>query len=488
MQLFMDHTGARAVWISTFDESSAMREFVLPSDASTLFDGVDAVTSRSLPYRSRRGELEIVGQHIDIVGEWFGSAAAAFDADSFDPSGPTMERLVSLWCEEVDNYLAAIARARAKHRVTKQLSEALNDPLLDRGILQAIEVLKANVSFDDMLLAYRHEDEVDGTTLRYKILKQGALVHDSSSPVIDPEVDRFMRTHALWIADGKDEEVPAFFEIESYREEVLISGIQDETLLGRLILTTSRGEFNTFDRDLVERFADYLRQRIVDFNREWKHLSYAFSQPIVSRLLGEEDYRARHLEAREQDVAILYSDISGFTRLSEQVLREPALIGELIDVWSESVVNIIWETGGVFDKMVGDCVIGLWGPPFFEWSAAEASRRAVAAALRIREYTASLGSDPSWPQLRKLEPAIGVSTGLNYCPLYVGFFGPNENYTGFSSGMNNAARLQGVAERDEILCMDRLVRAVEEPDRFGELLEADVKNVEQPLRFHRLLD
>ena len=93
---------------------------------------------------------------------------------------------------------------------------------------------------------------------------------------------------------------------------------------------------------------------------------------------------------------------------------------------------------------------------------------------------------PDFPELRGLDPAITVSTGVSFAPLYVGLFGPNEDYTGFSSGMNNTARLQGIAPGDVILCMESLVDHVD-PKLFGEPGEAVVKNVAEPLRFRPLI-
>ena len=91
------------------------------------------------------------------------------------------------------------------------------------------------------------------------------------------------------------------------------------------------------------------------------------------------------------------------------------------------------------------------------------------------------------PELATLELPLAVATGLNYCPLFVGQFGPNEGYTGFSSGMNNAARLQGQAKRDEILCLDSFVEAIGGRASFGEVREAAVKNVAAPIKFRPLV-
>ena len=117
---------------------------------------------------------------------------------------------------------------------------------------------------------------------------------------------------------------------------------------------------------------------------------------------------------------------------------------------------------------------------------AESCERALEAATAIRRFTRELAA--SSPGLEHAEESVGVAIGLNYCPLLVGFFGPNDNYTGFSSGMNNAARLQGLALRDEILCMESFAAAVNDSRRFGELKATSVKNVAEPIRYRALLD
>jgi len=81
-----------------------------------------------------------------------------------------------------------------------------------------------------------------------------------------------------------------------------------------------------------------------------------------------------------------------------------------------------------------------------------------------------------------------VSTGVHLTPLFVGQFGPNSNFTGFSSGMNNTARLQGCAGRNEILIMEEAIGALpaDHPFKFSESRSMPVKNVAEPLRFRAL--
>ena len=420
-----------------------------------------------------------------LIGTVLPGTAALRVAGAVDEArADELAQLLEVWCEELDNFLAAIARARRKHVITRALSDALKHPVLENGISEALKALDDEVHFDDLLLVYRHEEDIEGKSLNYRVIKEGKLLHDSLAQT-GLLVDDELRGRLLEMLLGEDTTVPQHFGIRGYREEVLINGIREQHVVGRVLVARRSGEFNTFDRDLLERFADYLRQRIVDYNHQWKVLSLTFPRDVVVRLLSEEGYAERYLAPRERDVAILYCDISGFTRLSEQVLGEPALIGELVDTWSARAVDLVWQNGGAFDKMVGDCIIGLWGPPFFEWTPAETCARAARAALAIRDYSRTLST--VLPSLRDVDFPVGVATGLNYCPLFVGRFGPNEDFTGFSSGMNNTARLQGVASRDEILCMDRFVATLNAPERFGPEAQAAVKNVAEPLVYRGLL-
>jgi len=488
MPLLLEHVRALGVRVRTFDESLELCDFGHDSQGHAFpisLDEVCEVTDRGEPFSWLGDGVVVLGQHLDVAGELFGSVAVSFEGLEGEQAQADARALVDVWCEVVDNQLAAIAQARRKLLAIQQISAALKEPVLDVGIDRAIDVLRDCVPFEDMLLVFRHEEDLEGVSLHYKIIQGGELTHDSRIPR-DLDVDEFMRSQAIKMVEGRSRDLVSRFGITSYREELLINGVREEKLVGKLIVTSSRGRFNTYDRDLLERFADYLRQRIVDFNREWKHLQLCFAPATCHRLLEHEGYVEEDLGPRMADVAVLYCDISGFTRISEQVLRDPVLIARLVDTWSERAVDIIWDGGGVFDKMVGDCVIALWGPPFHDLDARTACRRAAAAARDIRDYTRSLNQGIDFPELAGLGEPIGVSTALQYCPLCVGLFGPNDDYTGFGSGMNSAARLQGVAARDEILCMDTFVRTYGEPEAFGPEQRAQVKNVAEPLRYQAL--
>jgi adenylate cyclase len=144
--------------------------------------------------------------------------------------------------------------------------------------------------------------------------------------------------------------------------------------------------------------------------------------------------------------------------------------------------------------MVGDCVIGIFGPPFFRTTPRERINAAIKAGREILAFTIGLEHDPELAPIASsnVVAGLGVAVGLNLCPASVGLFGPNQDFTAFSSGMNSTARLQSLAGFREIMIMESAKDALGELDphirdaSFEGPVESPVKNVAKPLRYYRL--
>lgn len=489
LDILADATGLGAVLLRTIDENLESASFAWPS-GDTSFEphlrSMTEATERREPFVHRGADRVVFAEHLDVAGELFGLIAAATRGPVTDAELERARVLVHAFAETVDNQLAFISVFRQKSLVARELGNALVDPVLDRGIDAALVVLRRSVQFDDLLLVVRDEHAAHGARLTYRIIQGGVLTHEADVTG-EVTIDDFIKKHAAAMVQGDSRALLAKLGITRFREESLIQGVRDKRVLGKLVVTSRRGELSTFDRDVLERFCDILRQRLIDHTREWNHLALSFPRSVVERLLGTEGYDTALLSPREADVAILYADISGFSRISEQVLREPAKIAKLVDTWSQRAVEVVFSLDGVFDKMVGDCIIALFGPPFFEHNAADACERAILAAERIRDLTRALGDGRDLPELAGLTPPVGVASGIHHGKVFVGRVGPDENYTAFGSVMNNAARLQGLATRDQILCMDSVVSLVGGGPRFGDERSAAVKNIAEPIRYRELV-
>jgi class 3 adenylate cyclase len=482
-------TGARAAFVRSFSEDLTLTLFIWPEGAD--LPELESVLSRTGEERREEVVLErtsdlIVARPLDVAGEWFGSAGLYIErntAAAADP--PHLGALLEVACEELDNFLYAIRAARERHDIMMQLGTALGDRVLGQGLRSAVKILTEAVALDRLLLVcVAQEDE--NSTLHVQVFEKGKLIVDTMGALPPHRDERAIVEEArAYLRDGATALIDRF-GFRGAREEVLINGVTRTSLVGKVLVTARNSGFNTHDRELLAGFAGFVRQRVVDFNKEWRTLARSFRPEDVARLLHDPEYAARHLSPREAEVAILYVDIAGFTALSERVLKSPAAVAELVEIWSRESVNLVWKYGGVFDKMVGDCVIGLFGPPFYDVSPSERLAAALRCAVDIRAMTRDLPRRSEFAHLK--EAGLAVSTGVNLAPLFVGQFGPNDNFTGFSSGMNNTARLQGCAGRDEILVMDEAIAKLD-PNAgfsFGEERNAKVKNVADPLRFRAL--
>lgn len=476
--------GARGAFLESYDEDLNLAVYKHPRDlAIPEWDALSAATSETerQNWSGASGSVRVVAQPLDVAGTWFGRAGLVVDAASPLPSDEAARKL-HLACEELDNYLFAIRNAREKHLMMMDLGRALRHRVLGEGLRLAEEALAKAMPLDRMLMVLVADEGSTSKTLHVRLFEDGKIKIDTLGGEADPKIRELGRAYLF-------EDRPELLEHLQFRgaqEEVLINGVTHGQLVGKVLVTSKTGSFNTYGREILAGFAGFVRQRIVDFNKEWRRLAASFRPEDVARLVGLDDYEAKYLAPREETVGILYVDIAGFTRVSEQVLRTPAAVAKLVEQWGDEAVNLVWKHGGVFDKMVGDCVIALFGPPFYEETPGARLASAIECAKEIRAMTEAFPEREGFEVLR--DGGLSVSTGVNLAPLFVGSFGPNSNFTGFSSGMNNTARLQGCATRGKIFVMEEARVQLPEgaPFVFGDLESAAVKNVAQPLRFREL--
>ena len=430
----------------------------------------------------------LVSQVLDVAGTDVGTAGFVFDGELPPERLEGLAARVEVVCEQLDTILATIHTASEKQDLIQRISQALADRVFERGLDTAVSLLHQTVGFQTLLFVWR--DGADEKTLYYRLYRGGKLEFDAESRR-HPGLDAAIQAHGVELLAPDRHRLRTVLGLEGCLENVLLAGLARAEWLGKCLVQAGPRGFSTFSLDLVRLLAQMARERLVDHNRERRHLAQFFAPPVINRLLREPAYDEKHLAPREQEVAILYADINGFTRLSELALEKPSLIGKFIDRWAEGAVDILWEHGGTFDKMVGDCIIGLFGPPFYEEPRARRAFNALEAARKMLDFTVRFADDPLLDVVRskpELARGLGIAVGINLCPACVGVFGPTHDLTAFSAGMNATARLQCLAGFREVLAMESVVHALGdlgEPHgyRFGELTETPVKNVSKPLRY-----
>ncbi len=168
-------------------------------------------------------------------------------------------------------------------------------------------------------------------------------------------------------------------------------------------------------------------------------------------------------EPQEQPVVVLFSDIRGYTRLSEG-LSAKQVVG-LLNEWFTEATRAIRRHHGIIDKYIGDAVMALFGVQ--EWRE-EAAADAVRAALEMRDALAALN-------LRNREfgrPAIHVGIGIHVGTAVLGFVGSHLHhaYTAIGDTVNTASRLESATKRYDG-CDILISQAVEEAQQRSGVAE-----------------
>jgi adenylate cyclase len=173
----------------------------------------------------------------------------------------------------------------------------------------------------------------------------------------------------------------------------------------------------------------------------------------------------------ELEVSLLFVDIRGSTSLAETM---PAYeYSRLIDHFYKVSTNIIYEHGGMVEKLVGDEVAAFFAPAFAEDH--NHARAAVLAAQKILAETGHGGTEAPWVPL-----GAGVHTGEAYVGA-VGEPGKNLDITVLGDNVNVGSRLAGQALVGEIVISDSALRAAGIGDEGLEFRSMDLKGKEAPV-------
>lgn len=172
--------------------------------------------------------------------------------------------------------------------------------------------------------------------------------------------------------------------------------------------------------------------------REKRFISKAFghyvSPQIVAQLCANPEKLS--LRGEQKELTVLFSDIRGFTSISESM--DSAQLSQFMNEYLTAMSNIVMEHYGTVDKYIGDAVMAIWGAPLDDEAHAV---HCVQAALAMKRKLHELR--PQW-EARRL-PSIDIGVGINSGLMSVGNFGSalRFDYTVMGDNVNLASRLEG---------------------------------------------
>ncbi len=204
------------------------------------------------------------------------------------------------------------------------------------------------------------------------------------------------------------------------------------------------------------------------------------SPGVVAELLKHEGSASDALAGKRALVTIFYSDIRGFTSMSEKLSAEA--VYDQLNEYFEAMCEIIFKYGGYVDKFIGDCIMAIFSAPN---PTPGDALKAVNAALEQQELIEIMAQ--RWREAGK--PPLSVGMGINSGYVVMGNLGSQKrmNYTVIGDAVNTAARLYNVAKGGQIIISESTWEETKEHFDFRELEPVTVKGKSQPLRTFEVL-
>jgi adenylate cyclase len=385
---------------------------------------------------------------------------------------------------------AALRRDYEKLRVSFELTRAIAgeldvDKLLAKILSTAFELLAADrgvvLLFDDnrqlqprcvrTKRGNTSEEVALSTTIINEVLRDRAAVL-SSDALMD---SRFKGAHSIIM--------------QGIRSSMAVPLIYSDEVLGVMVLDSQVAANAFTDKDLQltqalanqaavaiqnSLFARKIEKEALTRERFQRLLSPAIAELVVSGEVAVEK------GGQARDTTVFFSDIRGFTALSETLPAQQ--IVDMLNEYFEQMVEIIFKHEGTLDKFVGDEIMAIFGAPV---SHPDDAYRAVKVAC---EQMVAL---EEWNRVRVAEgePAIHIGIGINTGSVVAGYLGSSKalEYTVIGDVVNTASRLCSVASADHILISTSTYELVKDYFEVQELAPALVKGKAQALQVYKVL-
>ncbi|WCL48726.1 adenylate/guanylate cyclase domain-containing protein [Leptospira sp. GIMC2001] len=232
-------------------------------------------------------------------------------------------------------------------------------------------------------------------------------------------------------------------------------------------------------------FISIIGFRILTEEANVKYIRSTFSKfvskDVVDELLKNPDNLA--LGGSKREITIFFSDIRGFTTISEAL--GPEELVQLLNEYLSAMTEIIIEYKGTIDKYMGDAIMAFWGAPV---PLEDHAYYSCIAALAQMDYLDRI-LKPSW--IARKVPVIDIGIGLNSGPAVVGNMGSSHRmeYTCMGDTINLGSRLEGSNKMygTNIIISEYTYEKVKDKVIARELDLVKVKGKTQPVRIYELL-
>jgi class 3 adenylate cyclase len=228
-------------------------------------------------------------------------------------------------------------------------------------------------------------------------------------------------------------------------------------------------------------FNTNLQQMVEEETRKVLALNETFgrylSDEIVKDLLDTPD--GLSLGGRKQHISIIFSDIRGFTAMSEQMGVEDAVT--MLNHYFSVMVDVIHKYRGTVIEFLGDGILAIFGAPVAYENHPDS---AVACGL---EMLLAMDEVNEW-NIKNRYPLLEIGMGINSGETIVGNIGSPKSmkYNVIGTSVNLASRIESFSTGNQVLISEQTCRLVKAELRVTQTLEVSVKGLREPITVYQI--
>ncbi len=168
-----------------------------------------------------------------------------------------------------------------------------------------------------------------------------------------------------------------------------------------------------------------------------KQFEHYLAPGMVKKL--QKDPSLLKLGGERKELTFLFSDIRGFTPISEKFKGQPEMLTRYVNKFLTAMTDIILKNDGTIDKYMGDCIMAFWNAPL---DCPDHKNMAVKSAIEMRSKLKQMNRN------KEFNPPLNIGIGINTGDCLVGNMGSEQrfDYSVIGDAVNLASRLEGVSK------------------------------------------
>ena len=387
---------------------------------------------------------------------------------------------------------AALRRDYEKLRASYEIMQAIGtelevDPLLAKILDAAFDLLQADRG---VILLYNEEKE-----LKPRMVRTSKVQSQQEEMVLSTTIiDEVLRDKAAVLSS--DASVDSRFSgahsviMQGIRSSMAVPLLHGGEVFGIMMLDSqiAANAFTEKDLQVLQNVSNQAAIAIQNSLYALKLEQEAITRERFQRLLSPaiaELVMAGKVEVKKggelRETTVLFSDIRGFTQLSEKVSAQE-VVGMLNDYF-ELMVEIIFDNEGTLDKFVGDEIMALFGAPVAHDDDPVRAVRTALTMLEVLEVEFNAKRRPHG--LPELKIGIGINTG----EVVAGYLGSSKalEYTVIGDTVNTGARLCSVAQGGQCIISEETYGRVKDLFEVEQLPDQNVKGKAKALKIYNVL-